>query len=90
MTKSLDQILAKTAARTTQSVISNNKPLAAAIKEFLERKAAGDEKCAHLTLNWFYTTGLRDHFDGPRCMNTVRKFVREILKLDPSTGNPLG
>ena len=84
-----DQLLDKASARVTQSVISDNKPLAEAIQEFLSRKAAGDPKCAHLTLNWFYTNCLRSEFDGPVCMNTVRKYVRDILKLDPSTGNPL-
>lgn len=89
MTKILDKLLAEASEFTTQSVVAENLPLAEAIQEFLARKAAGDEQCAHLSLHWFYLQSLRDHFNGPRCMNTIRKYVREILKLDPSTGKPL-
>ena len=85
----IDELLAGTATHAPQSVILDNLPLCAAILEFLLRKADSDPKCAHLTLSWFYMNSLRDHFRGPRCMHTVRKYVREILKLDPSTGKPL-
>lgn len=72
-----------------KNMVSDNKPLADAILEFLQLKATGHPKAAHLTLRWFYEHKLRAEFGGPRWFGTVRKYVREILKLDPATGNPL-
>lgn len=72
-----------------RNMIIKNKPLAEAIAYFLGQKAAGDERAKHLSLAWFYVTHLRDRFGGPRTVDTVRTYVRDVLGLDPSTGEPL-
>lgn len=84
----VDQLLNEVDAPRKRNVIADNKPLADAIKYFLELKRTGDEKVKHLSLAWFYRTKLRDRFDGPKTLDTVRTFVREILKVDLD-GNPL-
>lgn len=68
-----------------RNIIEQNKPLADAIEYFLRLKADGDRR-AHVTLKWFYENKLRDKFDGPNTMDTVRKFVRGFLGRDPQTG----
>lgn len=82
-------ILDSTELPTKRNVICDNEPLGDAILEFLQLKATGHPKAAHLTLTWFYEKKLRPEFGGPASMHTVRTYVREILKLDPATGNPL-
>jgi hypothetical protein len=71
------------------NMINDNPELGEAIKYFLEQKAAGNPAMKHITLRWFYMHKLRDRFDGPLWLGTVRKYVREELKLDPATGKPL-
>ena len=73
-----------------RNVISDNADLAAAVRHFLDLKKANDPRVAGITLAWFYKNKLRDRFGGPRTMDTVRTYVREILKRDPSTGENYG
>lgn len=85
----VDQLLKDVELPKPTSVINGNPELGAAIKYFLELKAAGDAAAKHVTLSWFYEHKLRDEFDGPRYVGTVRAYVRKVLKLNPATGKPL-
>jgi len=75
--------------RGTRNVIEDNEPLAEAVQHFMQLKRDGDERVKGITLRWFYLNKLRDRFDGPRWHGTVRKYVIEVLKMDPSTGKAL-
>lgn len=68
-----------------RNIVEQNEPLADAIEYFLRLKAEGDPR-AHVSLKWFYEQKLRDRFGGPKTVDTVRKFAREILGRDPQTG----
>jgi hypothetical protein len=72
-----------------KGVVESNTKLAAGIVSFLDAKANGDERAEHVSLNWFYPTKLRPAFGGPKTLHTIRAFIREVLKRDPSTGLPL-
>lgn len=85
----VDQLLGDLAPPAARSVISDNPELGEAIKYFLDLKAKGHPAAKHITLRWFYINKLRDQFDGPRWLGTVRRYAREVLKLDPATGKPL-
>jgi len=85
----VDELLDEATPPGKRNVINDNPSLSAAIKRFLELKAKGDKRAKHLTLNWFYMNQLRERFNGPRTMDTVRIFVRDFLKLDPATGKAL-
>lgn len=90
---SIDVLLA-TATRprigaARSSVVANNGPLARAVREFLELKAAGDKRVIGLSLSWFYREKLQVKFGGPAWFGTVRKYVREYLQVDINTGKPL-
>ena len=85
----VDKLLESTPPTVRRSMIVDMPELAEAIKYFLELKAAGHPSAKHITLRWFYIHKLREKFDGPLWLGTVRKYVREILKLDPATGKPL-
>lgn len=63
--------------------------LADVIRVFLEKKAVGDVDAIHITLPWFYREKLQQRFNGPKWFGTIRKFVREELGRDPSTGMEL-
>jgi len=86
---SIDGLLADLQPRRRPNVIDDNRPLAEAIRTFLELKAAGDVRVAGITLKWFYTEKLQAQFGGPVYYGTVRKYVREFLGLDYMTGKSL-
>lgn len=85
----VDELLERTPPPVRRNMIIDMPELAAAIKYFLELKAAGNSSAKHITLRWFYIHKLREQFGGPLWVGTVRRYVREILKLDPATGKPL-
>jgi hypothetical protein len=62
--------------------------LVAALVRFLDLKSAGDERVAHVSFTWFYTTKLRPKFDGPG-REAAREYVRNVLRRDPANGKPL-
>jgi hypothetical protein len=68
-----------------RSVIDDNPDLIAALERFFELKRAGK---AHVSFGWFYRQKLREAFDGPH-ERTVRDFIRNRLKIDPTTGRSL-
>ncbi len=70
-------------------MIENNPKLAKAIEHFMDLKRSCDSRVKHLTLTWFYGTQLHRKYGGPKKIETVKRFVREILKRDPSTGESL-
>lgn len=70
-------------------MIERNEKLAKAIEHFMDLKRAIDPRVEHVTLAWFYEKKLRPKFDGPKKIETVKIFVREILKCDPQTGKAL-
>lgn len=47
------------------------------------------DKKIHLTLRHIYESGMREKFDGPRAIDTVKTFIRLYLKRDFRTGEPL-
>ena len=81
----VESLLDEVPENKVRNVIEDNKPLAEAVEYFLRLKAEGDPR-AHVTLKWFYEQKLRDRFKGPKSVDTVRKFAREILRRDPQTG----
>lgn len=85
----VDQLLADIDPPTLRNVINDNPELGAAIKYFLEQKAAGNEAAQHISAAWFYLNKLRDRFGGPASISTVRRYVHNILKLDWMTGKAL-
>lgn len=85
----VDKLLETTPPLKRRNMIIDMPELGEAIKYFLELKAAGNESAKHITLRWFYIHKLREQFDGPLWLGTVRRYVREVLKLDPATGKPL-
>lgn len=80
--------LLKGAKVPTKHMLNGNIELIAAIRYFLELKYAGDSS-ASMSLPWLYRNGLRERFDGPRWYGTVRAYVRDVMKLDPNTGEAL-
>ena len=71
------------------SMIEKNKPLAEAITHFMHLTQSADTRVEGLSLNWFYENKLRPKYGGPSKIDTVKKFVREILLQDPTTGKSL-
>ena len=84
----VEELLKKMPSNLQGGPVANNPDLANAIAHFMKLKAAGDPS-AHVTLDWFYTHALRDQFSGPKSITTVKTYVREFLKLNFQTGNPL-
>jgi hypothetical protein len=80
--------LLKGATVPTKHMMNGNTELIAAIRYFLELKHTGDPS-ASMSLPWLYRNGLRERFDGPRWYGTVRAYVRDVMKLDPDTGEAL-
>lgn len=80
--------LLKRADVPTKHMLNDNPELVAAVKYFLEKKAAGNPS-ASMSLPWLYRNGLRERYDGPRWYGTVRAFVHDVMKLDSSTGEAL-
>ncbi len=80
--------LLKRADVPTKHMLNGNPELVAAVRFFLELKAKGDPS-ASMSLPWLYRNGLRERFDGPRWYGTVRAYVRDVMKLDPNTGEAL-
>ena len=87
--KTVNDLLDDVTVPGRRSIVADNEPLADAILQFLQLKATGHPKAVHISLKWFYENKLRPEFGGPQTMDTVRSYVRNILKLDPATGNPL-
>jgi len=85
----VNDMLADVTIPAKRNVISDNEPLAAAISHFLDLKHRDDDRVRGITLAWFYREKLRDRFGGPRTMDTVRAFARDILRRDPITGEAL-
>lgn len=83
---SIDDLLRNTTAPKKQSIVASNKPLATAIADFLELKAADDERVRGISLCWFYQHKLQPFYAGPACFITIRKFVKQHLGLDYATG----
>lgn len=67
-------------------MIEKNKPLAKAITHFMKLKFNEDERVEHVSLAWFYENKLRPKYNGPKKIETVKKFISEVLMLDPETG----
>ncbi len=72
----------------TKHMLHDTPKLVSAIKYFLELKATR-HPLASVSLPWFYREKLRERFDGPRWYGTVRSYVRDVMKLDPTTGEAL-
>jgi len=83
----VDELLSTIPPKQSKSMIAANPELAEAINSFLALKAAGDPR-AHVSLAWFYNNKLRDVFGGPT-FDSVRKYVREVLALDITTGKAI-
>ena len=81
----VDDLLAEIPARTPHSVMTDNEPLARAVERFMSLKEEGS---AHVSLTWFYMNKLRPAFGGPG-VDSVRNYVREVLKRDVRTGKPI-
>ena len=71
---------------TSRNSICKNEPLSRAIQHFMKLLAEGK---TNITLNWIYDRKLRELYAGPKQINTVKQYVRDVLKLDPMTGLPL-
>ena len=84
-----DTLLDTCAPPKNRCSVTANKPLAAAIVEFLDLKQNGDDRVAGITLSWFFEKKLRAAYEGPKWYGTVRDFVRLRLERCPSTGLPL-
>lgn len=80
--------LLKGASVPTKHMMHDHVELVGAIHYFLELKRTGDP-AASVSLPWFYRMKLRERFDGPRWYGTVRAYVRDVMKLDPNTGEAL-
>lgn len=83
----VDQLLASVPPPKSNAVLSSKPELMAAIRRFLELKAAGDPR-AHMSLAWFYTHKLRAMYNGPS-IDAVRRFVSQVLRLNIATGKKL-
>ena len=84
----VEQLLDEVPEVRTRNIIEDNKPLADAISYFLRLKAEGDPR-AHVSLKWFFENKLRPKYGGPKTVDTVRKFARDVLNRDPSTGEQI-
>jgi len=80
----VDSLLA--GSSPTKNSIAKNEPLARAISHFLKLRREGK---TDVTLHWFYQHKLQRTYGGPKAMNSVYNYVRLVLNLDPSTGEPL-
>jgi acyl carrier protein phosphodiesterase len=85
----IDDLLADLQPQKRPNIVADNEPLARAIRSFLTLKAEGDERVAGITLRWFYNQKLQALHDGPVYFGTIRKYVREHLRLDYLTGKAL-
>lgn len=83
----IDELLDDVPAKKSRSTLASMPDLVEHIKDFLRLKVAGDER-AHVSLNWFYRSKLQPLFSGPS-MDVVRRYVRDELRLDIVTGEPL-
>lgn len=83
------KLLSDVARPGKRNVISDNAELSKAITDFLDLKEANDDSVCGITLSSFYLNQLRTVTGGPRTMDTVRTYVREILRRDPKTGRAL-
>lgn len=88
-TRTVNDLLEDVEIDATKNMVADNEPLADAILQFLQLKATGHPKASHLTLRWFYLNKLRPEFGGPKWYGTVLKYARDVLHLNPQTGNPL-
>jgi hypothetical protein len=82
----VDHLLGDVNIPSKRNVITDNVDLAKAIEHFMMLKAKDDARVRGITLAWFYAHKLRDCFGGPRSTDTVRTFVREVLRRDIKTG----
>lgn len=80
--------LLKSMVLPTKHMMNDNPELVAALRYFLELRAAGDPS-TRVHLAWFYREKLRDQFNGPKSFCTVRAYIRDVMKLDPKTGKTL-
>lgn len=83
----VDSLLDEVPLNKSKAVLASMPELCDAIRYFLERKLAGDER-AQVTLMWFYTHKLKARFGGPG-IDAVRKYIREQMRLDLLTGASL-
>jgi hypothetical protein len=84
----VEQLLDEVPEARTRNIVEDNQPLADAISYFLRLKAEGDKR-AHVSLKWFYENKLRQKYGGPKSIDTVRKYARDVLGLDPKTGESI-
>lgn len=85
----VDKLLSGVTRPGKRNVISDNAELARAIVDFLDLKEANADSVCGITLASFYLNQLRTVTGGPRTMDTVRSYVREILQRDHKTGKAL-
>ena len=84
MTKSLDDFLF--APRPTKCECCNNKGLASDLLRYLFLLATGKTE---VTLQYVFERHLQPKHKKPRGITSVRRHIRNCLKLDPNTGMPL-
>jgi len=84
----IDSLLDEVPLSKSKAVLASMPELCDAIRYFLERKLAGDDR-AHVSFAWFYTHKLKARFGGPG-MDAVRRYIRDEMRLDNVTGANLG
>lgn len=89
MNRDLDDMLNDLPPKESRAKLSALPELAEAIRYFLERKADGDKRVAHVSLAWFYRRKLKPEYDGAPTIEAVRTYVRDQMGLDPVTGKRL-
>lgn len=83
----VDGLLEEVPPRQTTRSMDGNPELVEAIRYFMELKAAHDPR-AHVSFSWFYRNKLKPKFGGPG-HDAVYRYVRDVMRLDVKTGNPL-
>jgi hypothetical protein len=83
----VDHLLDSVPPPNSKAVLANKPELVAAIRRFLELKAARDPR-AHVSFRWFYLNKLRSAYDGPS-LDAVRRYISDVLRLNISTGKKL-
>lgn len=86
----IDDLLKAAAERKRPNVVRDNEALHEAIVRFLDLKKRNHKSVQGITLSWLYGNGgMRETYDGPAWFGTIRKYVKEVLRRDHNTGQPL-
>ena len=85
--KIVDDLLADIPAKKSSALLAQKPELCEVIQAFLDLKNASDPR-AHVSFAWFYQNKLKDKYDGPS-YDSVRRYVRDVMKLNVATGESL-